>query len=91
MAYITNSNFWNCYYIRDLITKQIVKIGCFEPDRARLFGVFGCISLNEYFITTGSSYAINEQDFAHVRISKISQGGTLLETKAIKLIELGNM
>ena len=71
--------------------KQVIKTGCFEPDRARLFGVFGCISLNEFLITTGSSYAINEQDFAHIRISKISPGACALETKAIKLIELGNM
>jgi hypothetical protein len=90
LAYITNSNFWNFYYITDLIMRKRLKTGTFSPDGSRLFGVFGCTSYKDYFISTGSSYSIKEQDFAHIRVSKI-QSNFELKSKAIKLIDLGNM
>jgi hypothetical protein len=90
LAYITNSNFWNLYYITDLVSRKRIKTGSFNPDGARLFGVFGCTTYSDFFITTGSSYAIKEQDFAHIRVSKVTKDWNM-ETKAIKLCDLGNM
>lgn len=74
----------------DLISRKRVKTGSFNPDGARLFGIFGCTSFNDYLLTTGSSYAIKEQDFAHIRVSSINSDYSI-ETKALKLCELGNM
>jgi len=90
LAYITNANFWNMYYIVDLISRQRIKAKSFNPDGARLFGIFGCTTFEDYFITTGSSYAIKEQDFAHIRVSEFTHD-LEIKTKAIKLCDLGNM
>lgn len=90
LIYVTNSNFWNLYYITDLKTRLRIKVGEFEPDGARLFGTFGCTTFMDYLITTGSSYAIKEQDFAHITVSKIKQDFSL-ERKVVKLCHLGNM
>jgi hypothetical protein len=90
LMYITNSNFWNNYYVVDLKIKKRIKIGNFEPIGSRLFGIFGCTAFEDYLITTGSSYAIKEQDYAHIRVSRVKKDFSL-DVLAIKLCDLGNM
>lgn len=90
LIYITNGNFWNSYYVYDFKKRQRLQSGKFDSKGTRLFGVFGCTTFEDLLITTGSSYAINEKDFAHCRVSKIRKDYSL-EAKAIKLCDLGNM
>lgn len=90
MIYITNSNFWNTYYVYDFKLRGKIKSGSFDAKGSRLFGVFGCTAFENLFISTGSSYAINEKDYAHCRVSKIKEDYSL-EARAIKLCDLGNM